>query len=396
MKKDRTKKRRRLPDDEPKRKSKSASKMAEWKEQWDGDDDEKGDERYDTLKVGKNTRRILPNRDPDEPWFEAYAMHFNMGPDGQDSFRCVEPGGPFGHSKKLDKKRNYRAKKCPACKKYCRMKTSARKFEFGSKAGISFWRENVAPWRAKHQFLMAVTKPKSKTEKRKPFILKVGLQIAKPLMEAYFDEDGGGDFTDPVRGRNIVIKKEQLSKRSQDIKYTVNIQPDRTKIDNWKKLGKKLPDLKSFLPEELDPEAIQAIIDGDGEDGDDDETPRRRKKSAKGRFKSRDGGDSDLDDDVDADEDDDEEESARKLKLRKRRRDEDEDVDPDADEEDDDEEETPKKKKKKSKMREKLARRAEQDDDDDDADDADDEDDEDLDDDDEDLDDADEDEDDDD
>ena len=375
MKKDRSKKRRKLPEDEPKRKGKSSSKMDEWREQWgEGDDDDENDQK-DKLKEGKNTRRILPNKEPDEPWFEAFAMHYRMGPDESESFRCIEPGGPFGHSKKLDRKRNYRAKKCDGCKKYCKMKTKARAFEFGSKEGIAFWRKQVAPWRAKHQFLMATIRPKSKEDKNKVFVLQCGLQIAQPLMSAYYDEDGGGDFTDPVRGRNICIVKEKLSKREQDVKYTPTIQPDRIKLRNWKKLRKRLPDLKSFLPEELEPEAIQAILNGDGDDSDDE--PRRKKK--KGRDRGRDDdADDDVDDDVD-DDDDDEEGSSRRLKTKKRRRGEDEEVDPDADEEDDDDEdEKPKKKKKKSKMRNKLARRAEQDDDDDDDDEE--EDDEDLDD----------------
>lgn len=376
-------KRRERDDDEPRKKraddsdapkrSKSSS-MDEFRELWgegDGADGDGGDERYDKLAEGKNSRNILPNKDPDEPFFADFAMHFNVGPDKEDKFRCIEPGGPFGHSKKKDKQRAYRAKLCPGCKKYCNNKTASRKFEFGSKEGKKFWGEKVAPWRAKHRFVCATNRPKSKADKNKVFVLEIGPMIAKPLIEMLYDEDSGGDFTDPRTGRLVKIQKTQLSKRSQDVEYKTTVMPDRRKILNWKKLKKQLPDLASFLPPMLDVEAIQAILDGEGRDEDDDAP--RSKKSGKGSKRDRDDDDEDFDDD-----DDDEDTDRHAGRLAKRKRGNDEDVDPDADEDDDEEDEAPKKKSKgkKSKLRSKLAKKAGKDDDDDDED----EDDEDLDD----------------
>jgi len=362
MKKDKSKKRRRMREDEPKRKSKGQSEMDELKDMWDEDDEEGGgDDTIDKLNDGKNTRRVLPQADPDEPFFKKWAMHFNMGPDGTDSFRCIEPGGPFGKNKKSDAKRRWKAKVCPACKEFCRNKTRGRKFKFGSPEGKKFWHEHVRPYRAKLQFCMAVCKPKAKDEddRNKVFVLRCGEMIAKPLIEARYDSDVG-DITSPKRGRNIKITKKQLSKTdSTNVEYKTVIL-DKSPVENWDELKDKLPDLDTYVPEALEPDAILEIMNGDG-DGDDDEP--RRKKSKKGR---RD--DDDMDEDLD--DDDDEEGSERKLRTKKRRRGDDEEVDPDAEEEDDDDDERPSK-KKKSKMRDKLSKKANREDDDDEGDDDD-------------------------
>lgn len=355
----------------------NAARIKALREQWGEKDSKgsgsKGDDSYVELKEGTNKLRILPNRDPDEIWFEDYYVHWNMGPDSEDSFLCIEPGGAFGHSPKNDKKRNYRAKLCPACKKYCKHKSKSRAFEFGSKKGKQYWSDHVAPWRAKHQFVCGTAAPK----KSKVKILRCGEMIAKPLVEAFFDEDGGGDFTHPKTGRMVIIKKKKLSSRATDISYTTAISPNREKLLHWEKIKEHLPDLKSFVPERLEPDAILAIMNGDGrddDDDDDDDAPRskKRKKGATRRD----------DDDADTDDDDDEEEGGKRT-FGRRKRGEDEEVDADAEEEDDDEDAAP---KKKSKLRDKLAKKARKtkDDDDeesDDDDEAEEDDDEDLDDD---------------
>lgn len=360
-------------EDRPKTKSDNNSRMAEWRDAWgEGDDEAGGDERFDKLKDGKNLRRILPNRDPEEPFFVSFALHYNMGPDGQDKFRCIEPGGPFGHSKKKDKQRSYRAKKCPACKLYCKHKTKSRAFEWQSAEGKKYWRKHVAPYRAKHRFVWAQNAPKSAENKKKVLIFETGIMIAKPLIEAFYDENMGGDFTNPKTGRNVVITKTKLGKEANEVEYKTIITPDRCPLKLWKKLKSKLPDLTTFLPEELDPDAIVAIMEGDGSSGGDDDRPR--KKSSKKKKHRDDDDDADLDD---VDDDDDEDDGGRRHKLGKRRRGRDEDVDPDADEEDDedsddddDEEEAPKKKKgKKSKTRDKLKKKARRDDEEDEDDD---------------------------
>ncbi len=376
MKKDKSKKRRDDDEEDAAPKTKRHAQVDDLREMWEeqeagGDGD--GDERYDKMKEGKNIRRILPNKDPEEPFFVSFAMHFNMGPDGEDKFRCIEPGGPFGHSKKKDKQRSYRAKKCPACKKYCANKTKARAFPYKSKEGIKFWRKHVAPWRAKHRFVFATNPVKAKTraERRKVFVLETGVMIGQPLVTAFYDENMGGDFTHPKTGRNVVIVMTKLGSEANEVEYKTVITPDRTPLKTWKRLKKKLPDLNSFVPEAMDPDAIIAIMEGDSssDDADDDDRPTK-KKSKKG--KRRDDDDDDLDD-IDDGDDDDDEGGGRREKLARRKRRRDEDVDPDAEEEDDedsdddDDDEKPRKKKgKKSKMRDKLKKKARRDDDDDD------------------------------
>jgi hypothetical protein len=300
-----------------------------------------GDNRFDKTKGGKNFRRVLPKKDPDEPFFEKYAMHYNMGPDGTESFLCIEPGGPFGHTPKADKKRNYRAKKCGGCKRFCKNKTRSRKFDFGSKEGKKYWGKHVAPYRARWHFLFAVSLPKKGN--KKAYVHKAGIKVAKPLIETYYDRDGGGgDFTDPENGRDIIITKKQLSKRATDVDYDVKISLERSKLKTWKKLRKKLPDLKTYIPEALDSDAIDAVMDGEGEDD------RKGKKGKKRR---------DRDDDIDLDDLDDDEKEVRNVGKRKRGKDE--NVDPYAAEEDDDRK--GKKKRKKSKLRDKLAKKARKD-----------------------------------
>jgi len=379
MKKERSKRRDEDTDDDEdrttKKKSKRSDELADLQDMWgDGEGgDEGGDDRYDKLKEGKNIRRILPRKDPDEPFFLTFAIHFNMGPDGEDKFRCIEPNGPFGHSKKKDKQRAYRAKLCPACKMYCRNKSKARKFEFGSKEGKAYWRKHVAPWRAKLRFVWAQNPPKAKerADRRKAFVFETGIMIAKPLIEAFYDKDMGGDFTDPKTGRIVIITKTKLGQAANEVEYDTRISPNRTPLKTWKRLRKRLPDLETFLPEKLEPDAIIAIMEGDGLPDDDDDAPRSKKK----RKGNRDRDDDDDLDDAD-DEDDEDEGGGRRHKLARRKRRDDEDVDPDAEEEDDDDEdEAPRKKKgKKSKMRDKLSKKARRDDDDDeDEDDSDDE-----------------------
>jgi hypothetical protein len=360
MKKD--KKRR---DDDEKPAKKKPSKMDELKAQWDEDDEKgEGDENILKLEEGKTTLRVLPRLDPEEPFFEMWGMHYNMGPDGTASFRCIEPEGPFGHSKKKDKQRNYRARVCPACKKYCKNKSRARSIAFGSPEGKKFWGDHVAPYRAKQSFVFAVSKPKSK-EPTKIYVLRCGVMIAKPLIEARYDSDVG-DITSPKRGRNIKVTMTKLSaKDSTNIEYTVGIL-DRSKLEEWPEMKAELPDLTTFTPEALDADAIVEIMNGEGDDSDDDDAPRR-KKSKNG--KSRDDDDTD-DEDLDDDDDD---AAERRLKTKKRPRGEEEDVDPDAEEEDDDEKPS-KKKGKKSKMRSKLSKKAQRDDDEDAEDDDEDED----------------------
>lgn len=349
--------------------SRRHSQIDEFREMWEeGEGTEGGDDRYEKLTDGKNTVRVLPNKDPDEPFFVSWAMHFNMGPDGEEKFRCIEPGGPFGHSKKKDKQRGYRAKACPACKQYCKNKTKARAFPYKSKEGIKFWRKHVAPWRAKHRFAFATNRPKSAELKKKVRLLECGTMIAQPLIQAFYDENMGGDFTDPKTGRNIIITKTKLGSNANEVEYKTVIVPDRTPLKLWKKLKKKLPDLNSFVPEALEPDALLAIMEGDGASDDDDE-PRSKKgkKSSKKSRRDRDEDDEDLDD---IDDDDEDEGGSRREKLARRRRGRDEEVDPDAEEEEDDEDEEPRRKKgKKSKMRDKLRKKSRRDDDDDEDDD---------------------------
>jgi hypothetical protein len=307
------------------------------------------DKRYIKLREGKNLLRITRNSDPDSPFFRMWGMHYLGEDDDRVSFRCIEPGGPFGHSKKKDKQRGYKAKKCPTCIVYCKNKSKARRFPWKSKEGIKFWRSHVAPYRAKLRFVMAAMLVKKKPRAK---------VLEQPLIEAFYDENMGGDFTDPKRGRNILIVKTKLGSNPNEVEYKTNIVPDRSLCKGWKKIRKKLPVLDSFVPEELEPKAILALMEGDGTN--DDERPRKGKKSAKGRFRSRDDGDSDLDDVDDGDdEDDDEDKESRRHKLARRKRGRDEDVDPDAAEVDDEEPKKKKKKKgKKSKMRDKLSKKA--------------------------------------
>lgn len=384
-------------DDVEARKARKKAKMDAMRAQWGGDDGEEGgaNEQYLKLKEGKNTVRYVPNKDPEEPWFISFAVHWNVGPNGDQQHRCIEPGGPFGFDKKADKQRNYVARKCPSCKKYCKNKTKSREFEFGSKAGKDYWTKFVAPWRARHQFVAACVKPKSKEDADKIFVHNFGLQIGKPLISAFYDEDGGGDFTSRKRGRNIVIIKEQKSKKATDVGYTVQISPDRKPLENWDEIKTKLPDLKSFVPPELSPDAILAILNGESTNDEEDDNipePGQAKKKSKKGGKRRDDDDDDVDlDDVEGD-DDDESGEERKLRLKRRERDEDEDVDVDAEEEDDEDDEDadrdvddgPSQKSKKQRLKEKLAKKAgkskkkkEEDDDDDDDNSDDDDDDED-------------------
>lgn len=316
-----------------------------------------GDGNTDKLKDGKNCRRVLPKKDPEDPFYESYAMHFNIGPEAMDSHLCIEPGGPFGgqsqSDKNRDKKRGYRAKVCPSCKNFCKFKNRSRKFKHGTDVGIAYWRDHVVQWRAKRQYVFAVTRPKSKRP-TKVYVHKCGVMIGQPLLGAYYDQDSGGDFTDVKTGRNVIITKKQLSKKdATNVEYNVQITPDRTALgDLWKKIKKRLPDLKSFIPEPMDPEAIQALIDGDGDTGESEDKPSNRKRN-RGR------------DDADISDDDDGEE--REVRTGKRKRGADEEVDPDAPEESDDIDKELKaarkarRKAKKSKMRARLERRANRD-----------------------------------
>lgn len=344
-------------DEDPK--ARKAREMEKMREEW-GDNNKKGggDESYCKLAEGKNHLRVLPrlddkgNIDEGARYFEMYAMHYGVGPEGKDSFRCIEPKGPFGHSKKLDKDRNYRAKLCPECITYCRNKSKARKIEFGSPEGKKFWGDYVAPHRARYQYVMAVTKPKSKKYRKKALVLRCGQQIGKPLAEAFYDEDGV-DFTHIKTGVDMKITKTQLSKKATDVEYTLRFLPAPSELMFWSRLKKRLPDLKTFLPEKLEPDAIRAIIEGDGT-ADDDEVVRDRKRKKK-RDRGGDNDDADLDD-VD------DEDAEHKLKLARRKREKDEDVDPDAEEEPDEAaERRARRKKKKQKIRERLAKKAQKD-----------------------------------
>lgn len=337
----------------------AAERRARLKEEWERDNEEgdKEDEQRDETKEGKNTRRILPKRDIEDAFWESYAMHYNLGPDGSASHLCIEPGGPFGGQSKSDKardkKRGYMAKRCPSCKNFCKYKTESRKFKFGSEEGKRFWSERVVKWRAKRQYVFATMKPKSKEDADKVFVYRCGVMVGQPLLEAYFDTDSGGDFTHPKTGRTVTITKKSLSKNDPtNVEYTVRINPDRTPLDDWKAIRKQLPDLKTYIPEAMEPDAILALIEGTEEAG----SGGKRRKKRRGDDDAR-----QVTDDDDEEEDDDE----RKLRLAKRKRDKDEEVDPDAAEESDDEPARKKKKKKskKSKMRERLAKRAGRDED---------------------------------
>lgn len=339
------------------------SNMERFRDEWDEDDDEDGEKEDDVYfkpKTGKNTVRILPNKEEGEPWFVDWATHYNMGPDGETSFRCIEPGGPFGLNKKKDKQRGWKAKLCPACKKFCKEKTKARQFEFGSKAGLKFWRENVVPWRAKYSFGMALTLPKS-DEPEKVWLYKCGVMVARPLIQAYYDTDQGGDFTDFKSGRNIMIKKVELGGGKNNVEYDTKVLPDRVPCKMYKKVRKNLPDLTVMLPEKLKPEAIMAIITGEG-DEDDDELEKARAGGSK-RRRVKDEGD--MDDDADREEDDDDDDDDERESRRrpsKHRRTEDDDVDPDAeedeDEDEDDDEDSDDDDDKKSSMKERLRKKS--------------------------------------
>ena len=353
---------------EPKTKK---SKLEQAREAWGATDDDydTSKEQYWKPKDGKNTIRVLPNKDPEELWYVAFAMHFNLGPDGKGRFRCTEKGGPFGHNKQLDKKRNYKASTCVACRIYTRNKTKSMAFEFGSKEGKRFWTEKVAPWRAKHQYVFAINQPKSGSEKDKVKVYTSGVMIGKPLIDLYLGE-GRVDFVHPVTGMNVMIVKKMLGGGDNNVDYKTTVIPTVVKIPNWKTLRKQLPDLASFVPESLDAAAQKLVIEGEAEGDDDDDLPKERgtSKKSKGRSHEDDDDDEDLDDDED-------EGTERHHKLAKRERDADEDVDPDADEEDDDDEDEPAPKKKKkskqatSKMRDKLKKKAKRDDEDEDDDD---------------------------
>jgi len=344
----------------------ASERRARLKEEWEADQKKggAGDGNTDKLKDGKSTRRILPKADPEDAFYESYAMHYNLGPDGTESHLCIEPGGPFGgqsaSDKKRDKKRNYRAKVCPSCKNFCNKKNKSRKFKFGSDEGKAYWANHVVQWRAKRQYVFGVTRPKSKNP-RKVYVHRCGVMIGQPLLEAYYDQDGGGDFTDPKTGRNVVItKKTKGARGSNNVEYKVQITPDRTALEDWGKIKKKLPDLNSFIPEPLDPEAILALLEGDGDSADDD-APRSKKR--------RGGRENNGERDNDGDDDDGDEQA---LRVRKRKRSKDEEVDPDAPEESDDIDtelktarlarkkaaRKKKRKEQKSKMRARLERRA--------------------------------------
>lgn len=324
--------------------------LTQLREAWGDTGDDEGESNFDKLQDGKNLRNILPAKDPEDRFFQMFAVHYGMGPDKTGSFRCTEPKGPFGHNKKLDAERQYRAKVCLACKIYCKNKTAARGMPFGTPESKKYWSERVAPWRARYQYLMATSKPKSKEEPDKVFILRCGQQIGKTLVEIYYDSDAPVRFTNPLKASMIKITKRKLSKEPTDVEYDVRVLPVRKKIRFWKKLKKQLPDLKAMLPTALDEESQQAILDGDGNVDDGHDSGKKKKK----RKHREDIDDRDLDE-VENDDDDEDGDSKPQGKLGRRKKRKDEEVDPDAPEEDDD---APKKKSKKSKMRDRLARRA--------------------------------------
>ncbi len=273
-----------------------------------------GSDQYFSWQKGKNKRRILPAAEVDDPPWLEFDTHFNLGPDGTKAVRCVEPGGALGHPR--DKRTE--AKVCPPCKEFVKLKMKAWKYPKGNEKGLELW-EEAKPYRGRRQFAVNAYDPSDDAKVVK--VQKFGQAVMKPLMLIYHDEEEYGDFTDLKTGR-VIIVTQTTGKDYTDTEYTVSASTKKSRIKSkvWADLVEELHDLEEAAGKILEPEEIEAIMEGIEEDDDDD----------------LDDDDLDDDDDDDLDEDDD---------------------DLDDDDEEEEEEEPPKKKKKSSKKKSSKKKR---------------------------------------
>lgn len=208
------------------------------------------------VKAGNEIRfRALPVDPEKEPGIEV--IQFFLG----DKFKGVISPRTIGEP-------------CPMYEKYEKLK----KGDEDDKALAEKFKPGV-------KFVVAAILKKDKSGKevdegRSPGLVQVAKQAYQQMIDLFLDEDEHGDFTDPVDGYDLKMKREGSGKN--DTRYTVmNCKPSPlpkkyNKIwdaeDMLRKEIKTYDEIRQMLKEFLNNSSDE------DDDGDEEETPRKKKK----------------------------------------------------------------------------------------------------------------------
>lgn len=182
-------------------------------------------------KKGQNRIRILPSwRGPNEEFYKETPTHWGVGPEGKRSIICPKVIN----------------QPCPVCKR-------AEKFAESDSAKKQAIAEKL---QAKNRVIFNILDLDSKDGNI--YQWSCSESQLQELLGYYIDPDYG-DFTNPKTGFDVIIirKGEGLNTR-----YKTRLSRNPTKVKEWKKLKKDIPNLDvKFKP--YDTEKIIAIMNGD-------------------------------------------------------------------------------------------------------------------------------------
>jgi hypothetical protein len=265
-----------------------------------------GDNAWDKLGDGKNMRRILP-RPGERKFYTEGWTHFNVGPNNR-AVRCIDEA-----SINVDKGLPESGTKCPLCKKFLREQSRINsEYQKGDEDGRAEWKRAKDKFVPRHQYYSNVLVA-DEDDDVEVKLLAFGTQVWSQLMNYYLGDDTAiGDFTKPVSGRWMNIKKEKKGGRDRrNIEYKVFPASESSDIsDAWDDIKAALHDLEGAAGKIMSKDEIIAIMKGvdlnkgsDSDDDDDDEDEDEDDDSS---------SDSGSDEEEDEDKDDDEEERPKK------------------------------------------------------------------------------------
>lgn len=210
---------------------------------------------WDSLKDGRNVRRILfPKGDSTKFCVDAQ-FHFGLGAEGKGSVACLK---------------NWN-KRCPICEEVEQLQHSRSKDD----------QELAKRLRATQRIFINVIDRDGEDEK--PKILAIGRTIYRQILDLIIDPDYA-DITDPDHGHDVTIIREG---KGLQTKYTVNPKPKETVASETyteAELDSLMTDLNSLVVEHSYEDLVKLLngediskksysSDDEDEDESEDEAP---------------------------------------------------------------------------------------------------------------------------
>lgn len=160
--------------------------------------------KWYSIKVGRNTVRILPPKDGAEDFYSEVYVHYNLGTDGRKQIVCPN---------------HMKGEPCPVCELVDEL------FK-GDQEDIKQARKLKA--KKKYYYNVLDTSLDENDENfGEVMVMSTGVTIFEDILSIICDPDFG-DITDPDTGRDLIINR---SGKSLNTEYKVNARPKQTEVE---------------------------------------------------------------------------------------------------------------------------------------------------------------------